>query len=252
MLYLADILQLVIDSLNNGTLPEHELVIEVHQRVLHVLLDLRDQVYVIHKQHLKEILRDVSPVGKEFSEELLRKVTVLQRCPVIHIARRELPLYDFPLVIDDQMQLESVEPSHGTLALGCPAPHRLVHVHPLDVTRHQRRGVYDGNASTLAQGAGLKEQQQVEGHLCLPLNETVVRDRMRKFLLHVLADIAEVEGLQVAEVPGVEQYQYRHHLAVGETAWTVAAALAGAVYQMFFQFRSKIFAEFVENTENFY
>lgn len=83
------------------------------------------------------------------------------------------------------MQLEAIEPSHGTLALGRPALHRLVHVHPLNVTRHQRCGVYDGNARALAQGAGLKEQQQVKGHLCLPLHKTVVGDCMGKFLLHV-------------------------------------------------------------------
>ena len=103
-------------------------------------------MYVVDKQHLKEVLTDVSPVGKEFSEEFLREAAVLQRCPVIHIARRKLPLYDFALVIDDQMQLEAIEPSHGTLALGRPALHRLVHVHPLNVTRHQRCGVYDGFA----------------------------------------------------------------------------------------------------------
>ena len=50
------------------------------------------------------------------------------------------------------MQLEAIEPSHGTLALGRPALHRLVHVHPFNVTRHQRCGVYDGNARALAQG----------------------------------------------------------------------------------------------------
>ena len=119
-----------------------------------------------------------------------------------------------------------IEPSHGTLALGRPALHCLVHVHPLDVARHQRCGVYDGNASTLAQGAGLKEQQQVKGHLCLPLHETVVGDRMGKFLAHMLADVTEVEGLEVAEMHGVEQHQYRHHLAVGKAAWTVATPLA--------------------------
>lgn len=183
-------------------------------------------MYVVDKQHLKEVLTDVSPVGKEFSEEFLREAAVLQRCPVIHIARRKLPLYDFALVIDDQMQLESIEPSHGTLALGRPALHRLVHVHPLNVTRHQRCGVYDGNARALAQGAGLKEQQQVKGHLCLPLHKTVVGDCMGKFFLHVLADVAEVEGLEVAEMHGVEQHQYRHHLAVGKTARTVATPLA--------------------------
>ena len=86
--------------------------------------------------------------------------------------------------------------------------------------------VYDGKASALAQGAGLKEQQQVKGHLCLPLHETVVGDRMGKNLAHMLADVAEVEGLEVAEMHGVEQHQYRHHLAVGKTARTVATPLA--------------------------
>ena len=37
---------------------------------------------------------------------------------------------------------------------------------------------------------------------------------------------------------------------VRKTAWTVATVLARGVNQMFFQFWSEIFAEFVENTEN--
>ena len=49
---------------------------------------------------------------------------------------------------------------------------------------------------------------------------------MGKFLAHMLADGAEVEGLEVAEMHGVEQHQYRHHLAVGKTARTVATPLA--------------------------
>ena len=49
---------------------------------------------------------------------------------------------------------------------------------------------------------------------------------LKKFLLHMLADVTEVEGLEVAEMHGVEQHQYRHHLAVGKTAWTVATPLA--------------------------
>jgi hypothetical protein len=68
----------------------------------------------------------------------------------------------------------------------------------------------------------------------------------------VLADIAEVEGLEVAETLGMEQHQYRHHLAVGMTARTVAMPFSRGVNQVFFQLWSKIFAEFVENTENFY
>ena len=252
MLNLTDILQLVIDSFNNGALSEHDLVVEIHQRVLHVLPDLRHQMHVIHKEHLKEILADVSPVGKQLSEELPREVPVLQGLPVIHVPRGEHPLYDLALVIDDQMQLEAVEPAHRALALGSPPLHGLVHVHPLHVARDQRRGVYDGDARALAQGAGLEEQQQVKGHLRLALHEAVVRNGMGKFLTHVLAHVSQIERLQVTETLRVEQHQYRHHLAVRQAAGTVAMPLAGDFQLMFFQLGSKKIAEFVENAENFY
>ena len=41
--------------------------------------------------------------SKDFPKEFLCEAAVLQRCPVIHIARCKLPLYDLSLVIDDQM-----------------------------------------------------------------------------------------------------------------------------------------------------
>ena len=75
---------------------------------------------------------------------------------------------------------------------------------------------------------------------------------MGKLILHVLAHIAYIEGFQVTEMLGVKKHQYRHPLAVGKTAWTVAALLAWGVNKMFFQFWSEIFAELVENAENFY
>ena len=49
MLNLTDILQPVIYSFNHGSFPKHQLVMQVHQRVLHVLLDFCDQMYVVHK-----------------------------------------------------------------------------------------------------------------------------------------------------------------------------------------------------------
>ena len=50
----------------------------------------------------------------------------------------------------------------------------------------------------------------------------------------------------------MEQYEYRHDLTVGHAAGTVAMALAWHLNSMFFQLWGKKFAEFVENTENFY
>src|SRR3712207_1846580 len=124
--YLAYVLQFIIHGFNDRTLPEHQFVIKVHQGIFHVPLDFRDEVDVIHKELLEEILTDISPVCEEFPEEPLRKVFVLQRCPVVYIAWCELPLNNLPLVVDDQMQLESVEPAHRALALGRPPPHGLM------------------------------------------------------------------------------------------------------------------------------
>ena len=158
MLNLAYVFQLVVDSLDDGAFPEQYFVMEVHQRVFHVPLELCDQVYVIDEEHLKEVLADVSPVREEFSEEPFREPPVLQGFPVVYIARGELPLDDLATVVDDQVQLEAIEPAHRALALGRPPLHRLVLLLALDVAGDQRRGVYDGNTRALAQGACLQEQ----------------------------------------------------------------------------------------------
>ena len=252
VLYLADVLQLVVDGLDDRPFPEQYLVIEVHQRVLHVPLDLGYEVYVVDEEHLKEILADVPPVCEEFPEEPLGKPPVLQGFPVIGVSRRELPLDDLAFVIDDQVELEPIEPSHCALPLGRPPLHRLVLPLPLDVAGDQGRGVDDGNARALAKGAGLQEYQQVDAYLRLTLHEAVIGYGMGEFLAHVLADISQVERLQVTETVGVEQDEDGHDLTVGHPAGTVTMPLARFMKCMFFQLWGEIFAEFVENTENFY
>jgi hypothetical protein len=50
----------------------------------------------------------------------------------------------------------------------------------------------------------------------------------------------------------MEQHQYRHHLAVAQTAGTIKLHLPGTSTMCFFQFRNKIFAKFVENKKIIY
>ena len=193
MFYLTGVLQFIVDSLDDRPFPEEYLVIEIHQRVLHVLFQLCHQVYVINEEHFEEVLANIPPVGEELPEESLGELPVLQRFPVVDVSRCELPLDDFPLVVDDQMQLESVEPSHRALPLGRPSLHGLMLLLPLDVAGYQGRGVDDGYARALAQGTGLEEQQQVKSHLSLTLHEAGVGYRIGEVLAHVLADIAQIE-----------------------------------------------------------
>lgn len=193
MFNLADVLQFIVNSLYDRPFPEEYFVMEIHQRVLHVPFQLCHQVYIIDEEHFEEVLADIPPVGEEFPEESLGELPVLQRFPVIDVSRRELPLDDLPLVVDDQMQLESIEPSHRALPFGRPSLHGLVLLLPLDVAGYNRRGVDDGYACALAEDAGLKEEQQVKPHLSLTLNEAGVGYGIGEILAHVLADIAQIE-----------------------------------------------------------
>lgn len=193
MFNLADVLQFIVNSLYDRPFPEEYYVMEIHQRVLHIPFQLCHQVYIIDEEHFEEVLADIASVGEEFPEESLGELPVLQRFPVIYVSQGELPLDDLPLVVDDQMQFESIEPAHRALPFGRPSLHGLELLLPLDVTGDNRRGVDDGYARALAKGAGLKEKQQVKPHLSLALHEAVVGYGIGEILAHVLADIAQIE-----------------------------------------------------------
>lgn len=69
---------------------------------------------------------------------------------------------------------------------------------------------------------------------------------------HMLADIAQIEGLEVSEAMSVEQNQNGYDFTVRHAGRTVTVPLAGYLKCMFFQFWSKILAKIVEYTEYFY
>ena len=62
MLYGADILVLVVDGFYKCPIPKQYLVVHVHKRVLHVLLNFRDKVYVIGKKCFEKFLDYVTLV----------------------------------------------------------------------------------------------------------------------------------------------------------------------------------------------
>ena len=50
MLDLADVLQLVIDGLDQRSLPQEQFVSEAHQAILHVLADFRQELEPLGKE----------------------------------------------------------------------------------------------------------------------------------------------------------------------------------------------------------
>lgn len=73
------------------------------------------------------------PVSEYLSKQPLSESPVFQRFTVVSVPRRKGPLYYLAPVVDYDVQLEAVEPSHRALALGRPSPHRPMSVSPLYV-----------------------------------------------------------------------------------------------------------------------
>lgn len=58
------VFQFIIDGFDDVSLAQHNLVVEVHERVLHILPDFGDEMGVINEEPLEEFLRGISPIGK--------------------------------------------------------------------------------------------------------------------------------------------------------------------------------------------
>ena len=69
------------------------------------------------EQTLEEFLFDVSSVSKYLPIENLCKYRPHSAIPVIYVCPCKTECYHFPRIIAEQMQLESMTPAHGTLAV---------------------------------------------------------------------------------------------------------------------------------------
>ena len=56
VLNLRDVLELIMNSLNDGSFPHHELVEQRHEFILHVPLDSGNQLNSVIKQELEKLL----------------------------------------------------------------------------------------------------------------------------------------------------------------------------------------------------
>ena len=128
MIHSCDVLQFVIDSLNDGSFPQQQPIRDARQRSFHVALEFRYQLYAVHEKPLEEILADIPFICPEFVEDHLYESPVLERFPVIDIFRRNHEVQQFAFLVAYQVQLESEEPSHRTLAPDSKAIESLVDV----------------------------------------------------------------------------------------------------------------------------
>ena len=119
MFNLADVFELIIDGLNDGSLAQEEFVRQVEQAIAHALAKFGDELKPLGDQQLlSQRLGEIAFVPKEFAEESFGEFG--NGMPIINIARREAESQELALVIDYQVQFEAIEPADRGLATGGP------------------------------------------------------------------------------------------------------------------------------------
>lgn len=139
MLDLAHAFELIVHGLYHQSLTQHYPVLELHQHVLHIVPDGGDQVYAINEKEFGQFLSDIALVSIEFSPDVPEEFAFLERFAVIHMCLCDHEVQYLSPFIDDQMELEAMEPSHGGSSRSC---HSFEHLIGLDtfVLAHPQRG----------------------------------------------------------------------------------------------------------------
>jgi len=151
MLCLGNIFQLVVDGLYDRSFAEQYPVPHGHQNILHVVPDARYQVQAVVKEHIGQFLRYISFVGIQAPYYFLEEIVLLDRGPIVHICLCDNKIKEFPLVIDHDMELETMEPSHGGSARGGDILEHPIVLYPFIVADPQRGGIYKRDAGTFSQ-----------------------------------------------------------------------------------------------------
>ena len=148
MFYLALIFQDVVHTFYHGPFSEQYLIVDVHQGVLHVLLDLGHQVNAIDEELLEEVLPYVAPVGEYLAEHFFMETPVLEGLSIIHVALCDKEIDDLSPFIYHYVQLKAEEPAHCSAPLGRYALEYLVLFLPFMMTGLDDRGVQERDTRT--------------------------------------------------------------------------------------------------------
>ena len=251
MLHLCNVLQFVIDCLDDCPFPEQDSIRYGHQCSLHVVFQLGDKLYSVHKELSEKILADISLVTDELAVEEIRERFDLQWFPVVHIPGRNHEVEQFSFFIADEVKLETEEPAHGALPSLGNALEYLVDVYALVLAHTQRRTVYETDTCAFSQEHLLDEDNHRNGYGALQLHEAVVGDHVREKMAKVLADVFHIEMLQAAVSRIMKKDHYKHDFRLRKRPVAVIFALGRGFYGIFLHHAVKKLAEFICHKENF-
>lgn len=234
MLQVKDRSENIIDRFNNCSFSELQLIFKKQQLVFHVGSDFGDELQALPVKLLKEGCH-VAFVCKALAFQAFEQVPEHSLIIVSHVTWGEDKVDDFPLLVDDQVNFEAIEPAHGTFPPACLCAEDFVAVNSSVMAHRQRFGVYDIPAtvpgkkrSPLEEDVQTRQQPGYQGH------EPLIADQVREvapktsaYLLLVVVLKTLVAG-KLVENQDTEHLTVMHHRAVGNTTlelWLMALPL---------------------------
>ncbi len=133
---------------------------EVGRRVRELLREVckRNNVEILKghvSRDLHRFLSYVALVRMAIAEYIFQEVALFERFPVIDMCPGDAELQNLALLVDQQVQLEAVEPSHGGLPRSGRPLEGPVPFYPLVVAHPDLGGICKGNTGTFAHCRGL-------------------------------------------------------------------------------------------------
>ena len=112
--------------------------------ILHVFAQSGDELEPLFKEQLCERSGNVAAIPKQLALQVFDQVR--HRSAIIHIAWGQAASQQFPSVIDGQMQLKAVKPSHAGLATPGIGGKDAMQADPFGITDFQRSRVNEADA----------------------------------------------------------------------------------------------------------
>ena len=137
-------------------------------------------MYAAVKERLEEFLLYISPVGEDLSIKMFGKHTPYPFITIVNVSRCQTESYDLSGVVADEVQLETVAPSHRAFPIFCKTGKHLVEMSS-DVMAHRNHcTIYESNAGTPSERIYAHEQHKFIEHAWHKLNKAIIRNCLRK------------------------------------------------------------------------
>ncbi|GAB6977291.1 hypothetical protein JCM15124A_22000 [Prevotella falsenii] len=188
-----------------------------------------NELNTLAEQTLEEFLFDVSSVGKYLPIENFAKYRPYPTVPVIYVCTCKTERYHFTGIIAEQMQLEPMTPTHGTLSVLGKTGKDLVEMTSYIMTYRNHRAVNERYACTPAEGMELHEQHHLEEHTGHEFHKTVIGHGSREFMSEPPTDTVLIILFEITICTEVIAYKDCHYFTLRKSSLTVPTTFSIAV-----------------------